>query len=233
MTFDAADPGTSAETWRGDPRLGALPHGDLVGVDALVVLAAHPDDETLGAGGLIARAVAAGLPVTVVVVTDGAASAPAFAARRAEEVRAAVRVLGAPEPTLLGYADGSVREEHAEIERDIERLLADLPGNTLLVAPWRGDGHRDHRVLGEVAARVAGSRELRLWEYPIWLWHWATPDQADVPWSRMVSLPLDAAAVRAKALALAEFPSQTQGPAPMLHSRFLEHFAGPVETFVV
>src|SRR4029079_2768884 len=45
-------------------------------IRGLVVVAPHPDDESLGCGGLIAAATADGIPVRIVVVSDGAGSHP-------------------------------------------------------------------------------------------------------------------------------------------------------------
>src|SRR5579872_2311666 len=63
-----------------------------------VVIAPHPDDETLGAGATIMRKVDAGTPVHVVVATDGCKSPvgdpSAVAALRARELAAAASVLG-------------------------------------------------------------------------------------------------------------------------------------------
>jgi LmbE family N-acetylglucosaminyl deacetylase/protein-L-isoaspartate O-methyltransferase len=252
VSFDGRAPGTPVETWEADPRLLALPPLasalDLAAVSRLLVLAAHPDDETLGAGGLIADAAVRGLPVTVVVVTDGAASHPGSAtssrslvATRAEEARVAVGLLGRDVDLVLwDVADGAVREARAEVA---ERLRPLLPGpGGLLVAPWRGDGHRDHRVLGEIAADLvgeAGTAAPTLLEYPIWLWHWGSPDHPDVPWSSLRSSPLDAAADAAKRSALAAYVSQrrplSDAPedAPVLHPVFERHFARGREVFVV
>src|SRR5262245_24685447 len=47
---------------------------DLVGHSPVLVLAPHPDDESLGCGGLIAACQAQGHPVHVLVLTDGAGS---------------------------------------------------------------------------------------------------------------------------------------------------------------
>lgn len=239
VTFDSRDPGTASETWLQDPRFARLAPVTLGGFDAVVVLAAHPDDESLGAGGLIARAVGAGARVRVVVVTDGAAPDPALARTRAAEVKSAVRELGATAPVLLRHADGRIREERAEIAHEVRRLIESareavttLP---LLVAPWRGDGHRDHRVLGEIASEVAGSLGLTLWEYPIWMWHWASPGHPDVPWRTLRSLALSQAESALKQRALGCYPSQTvahAGKPPMLHPRFLAHFARPTEFFI-
>ena len=57
VSFSHLDEGTSEEVWRADERIAAAPllHVDL---DELVVVAAHPDDETLGAAGLVARCAA-------------------------------------------------------------------------------------------------------------------------------------------------------------------------------
>ncbi|KPG88511.1 bifunctional PIG-L family deacetylase/class I SAM-dependent methyltransferase [Frigoribacterium sp. RIT-PI-h] len=252
MSFDGRAPGTPVETWEADPRLLALPSLDGTvdpsAVSRLVVLAAHPDDETLGAGGLIADAAARGVPVTVVVVTDGAASHPGsttsaedLVATRAEEARVAVHLLG-PDVELVQWsiADGAVREARAEIT---ERLRPLLPGpDGLLVAPWRGDGHRDHRVLGEIAAELVAEADqagTALLEYPIWLWPWGSPDHPDVPWPSLRLSSLDAVADAAKRSALAAYVSQrrplSDAPedAPVLHPVFERHFARGREVFVV
>ncbi|KQN42421.1 PIG-L family deacetylase [Frigoribacterium sp. Leaf44] len=252
VSFDGRAPGTPVEAWEADPRLLDLPplDGAVVptSVSRLVVLAAHPDDETLGAGGLIAHAAAHGIPVTVVVVTDGAASHPgsttsaeALVATRAEEARVAVGLL-APDVELVQWSipDGTVREARAEIT---ERLRPLLPGpGGLLVAPWRGDGHRDHRVLGEIAAELVAEADqagTTLLEYPIWMWHWGSPDHPDVPWASLRLSSLDAVADAAKRSALAAYVSQrrplSDAPedAPVLHPVFERHFTRGREVFVV
>src|SRR5205823_5271974 len=95
MTFDHRDPGTPESAWQ-LPDLEPL--GRPAAGDRLVVVAAHPDDETLGAGGLIAGAHRAGAVITVIVATDGEASHPnspthssaELATTRRGEVQAAI-----------------------------------------------------------------------------------------------------------------------------------------------
>ena len=60
--FTAHGPGTPAQVWSDALRPGRHPL-DLDGVRRVVVVAAHPDDESLGAGGLVSRAVQRGIPV--------------------------------------------------------------------------------------------------------------------------------------------------------------------------
>lgn len=229
VKFDSNDPGTASSEWLADARWPAVPRlpleGDWEGETGLLVLAAHPDDETLGAGGLMALARSARIPVSVVVVTG---RDPV----RSAEVRDALDVLGVDDLRLLGFADGAVREERSAVADAVSGIVREHPG-TLVVAPWSGDGHRDHRVLGEISREVSRSWGHGLWSYPIWLWHWGSPGHMDVPWARFgaVSLPADVRALKAEALAC--FPSQTDGPRPMLHARFLENFDRAEEVFVV
>ncbi|HEY6137794.1 MAG TPA: PIG-L family deacetylase [Thermoanaerobaculia bacterium] len=102
----------------------------LTAYPALLVLAPHPDDETLGFAGLIDAYVRAGKPVSVVVVTDGdayceacrfwksstvtgpmctAAELSSFAEVRRSESAAAAGILGLSAPEFLGYPDTGLR----------------------------------------------------------------------------------------------------------------------------
>lgn len=231
VTFDAAQAGTSAATWSADPRLRDRRPLPLDRVDELLVVAAHPDDETLGAGGLIAECVRLGIPASIVIVTDGGASGePGIVGLRAAEAQTAARVLGA-RLTLLGLPDGGVLERRDAVRAGLEPFVAAASEHALVVAPWRGDGHRDHRVVGEVVAQLVDERlnAPRFVEYPIWLWHWGSPAGDDVPWDDLfgVHIPADR-----KARALAEYRSQTAAPDPMLRSDFLAHFTGQTEYFI-
>ena len=53
-----------------------------------------------------------------------------------------------------------------------------------------------------------------LLEYPVWMWHWASPDDAAVPWQRARSVPLSRAAVGRKQLAAQNFRSQFEPVSP-------------------
>ena len=67
---------TPESVWRADPVLAEAEDLDLSRFHRLVVAAAHPDDESLMAGGLIASAAARGMTVDVVVASAGEASHP-------------------------------------------------------------------------------------------------------------------------------------------------------------
>ncbi len=135
----------------------------------LMVLAPHPDDESLAAGGLIQRARACGVPVCVVFVTDGENNPwpqrvrerrlwigrrqrEAWGARRRGEADEALRRLGvdAGNVVRLGWPDGGVTwrllaDTTAMLER-MRDLVADWQP-TLLVLPDLVDRHPDHSAL--------------------------------------------------------------------------------------
>ncbi len=70
-------------------------------VPSVLAVFAHPDDESLSAGGLLARTADEGGRTAVVTPTWAAGSA------RALELAEALRILGAGSPMLLGYADAT------------------------------------------------------------------------------------------------------------------------------
>lgn len=233
VNFDSALPGTPVETWEADPRLHDRTPLPLDAVGELIVVAAHPDDETLGAGGLIADCARRGIPVRIVVVTDGAASdrgTPGLASLRAAELIAAIRVL-APNATIdrVGLPDGATRERRDEVRAALEPIVSGSSPQALVVAPWRGDGHRDHRVVGEVTAELAAAASRTLVEYPVWLWHWGAPDDERTPWDRFAAVPVD---VTTKRAAIGQYLSQIGGASPMLRSDFLANFDRASELFI-
>jgi LmbE family N-acetylglucosaminyl deacetylase/SAM-dependent methyltransferase len=226
-------------------RLTSLPELDVASIGLLTVVAAHPDDESLGAGGLVAECARRGIPVQVIVVTDGAASHPdsraislaRLAMLRQRELFLAVSELApASEVVALGFADGGTMQSRSDITEALSHTIA--PGSTI-VAPWRGDGHRDHRVVGEVCAELAARIGAPLIEYPIWMWHWAAPDDERVPWDAALSVSLTESAREAKRRALASHASQVVGlgsPAdgpPVLTASFLSHFDRDHEVFLM
>ncbi|WP_245862480.1 bifunctional PIG-L family deacetylase/class I SAM-dependent methyltransferase [Sanguibacter antarcticus] len=260
--FDHRDAGTSEALWASALHDAALPALDVEDVTHLVVLAAHPDDETLGAAGLVAHLSRRGVKVTVVVATDGDASHPGspthtpadlVRVRRAELLRALGTVAPGAAVHLLALPDGGLRENAHRLRDALGAVLDSARdsardgavggvggvGGVLLAAPWSGDRHRDHRAAGEVAREVAASRGVGLVEYPVWMWHWAAPDDAAVPWDRLAHLDLGGPERAAKAAALGEHASQTAplssapGDEAMLGPEMLRHFDRPVEVFVV
>lgn len=202
----------------------------------VTLVAPHPDDEVLAAGGLLARLAAAGADVHVVSVTDGEASNPGgsvppaeLAARRVAETTAALAALGVHRRTRLRQPDGGAAA--------LENPVAALDPGAVLIGPWAGDGHPDHEAVGRGCAAAAARTGAVLVEYPVWAWHWAVPADPRVPWSRARRLDLPAPVRAAKARALAEFRSQTAplGPrpqdAPVLPPPVLARFTRPYEVY--
>jgi LmbE family N-acetylglucosaminyl deacetylase len=243
--FTHDGPGTSAGAWSAMPQWAQVVEVDLDAIARVVVVAAHPDDETLGAGGLLSRAHSEGLDVHLVVCTSGEASHPhsathtpeVLAARRRNEVRAAYAELApAGALTLVNLGDGQVSDHEATL---VELLVSEvLDGRrTLVVAPWRHDGHPDHDAAGRAAATAAHRTGAALWEYPIWWWHWSEP--ADAPWADLRWLGLSAGDVERRARAAAHHRSQTEplsdapGDEALLQPGFLAHFTGSTDRFVV
>ncbi|CAM5601942.1 1D-myo-inositol 2-acetamido-2-deoxy-alpha-D-glucopyranoside deacetylase [Streptomyces antimycoticus] len=92
---------------------------------SLLAVFAHPDDESLSAGGVLAQHAAAGARTAVVTATW------AEDTQRAAELADALRILGAGAPRMLGYADarapqsapGSVRFCDAPLDESVCRLV--------------------------------------------------------------------------------------------------------------
>lgn len=206
--------GTPAADWRAWGR--EFPALDLAECPALIVVAPHPDDETLGFGATAATLRARGVDVRVVSVSDGGGAVPGLSVLertwlerdRRKELHRATEMLGLGDPICLGLPDGKL----AACEDELTRLLVDLvtagPMGTWVAATWRGDGHPDHEAVGRAAAAAVNGTGSVLLEYPVWMWHWARPDDPDVPWHRMSASPVDQGGIARKRRASTAFESQ-------------------------
>jgi LmbE family N-acetylglucosaminyl deacetylase len=130
--------------------------------DRLLVVVAHPDDETFGCGPLLAHAADRGVPAIVACATRGEAGTPTpgrgfedadMAVAREAELRAAADFLGVERVELFGWADSDMVGEPApgtlcaapleEVGARISALIDDVRP-TVVVTLDGSDGHRDH-----------------------------------------------------------------------------------------
>ncbi len=125
----------------------------------VLALAAHPDDEVIGCGGMLAWHVGRGHPVTVVHMTDGAKGDPdgkfddIASVRRAEGEQILAR-MGIHDLRSWGLPDGELPEHRDEVVRRLRALVEELQPRTLY-SFFFTEGHRDHRLVAEAAADVA------------------------------------------------------------------------------
>lgn len=164
-----------------------------------LVLAPHPDDETLGCGATILRKVAHGTQVTVAVLTDGSGShhSPTIrpdrlTALRHAEMAEAARRLHLPGGAVRwgGFRDGELASFEDEAVGFIAGLITELQPEEVY-ATSAEEPHPDHAALGRAARRaVAAVAGVTLLEYPVWLWG-AWPLQA----GDRIGSGLDAAAI--------------------------------------
>ena len=169
-----------------------LAHGPLLpgvfeGREKLVVLAPHPDDESLGCGALLARAFG-GAGAHVICLTDGSASHPGsarwtperLAARRHAEMIAAIECLGgsARDLTWLGMADSRLYLANKRLVADaLERVIERQDARHVFV-PAAEDHHEDHQAAARFATEVRIRRpNWTFYSYPVWC-RWDDPDFA-------------------------------------------------------
>jgi LmbE family N-acetylglucosaminyl deacetylase len=215
-----------------------------------IVVAPHPDDESLGCGGLIVDACRQGLPGKVVIVSDGAGSHPnskayppdRLTALREEEAKRAAAELGLkPEDMLfLRLPDRFVPFEGEEAERAIDAIVdcvRDIGARSLFVS-WRHDPHCDHQASYRIARQVQRrAGELRLFEYVVWGHTLPASTEVD-PIRGGFRIRIDQEPLEKKRRAIAAHRSQTthlidDDPAGFLFSQIdLAHFDLPYEFFL-
>ncbi len=127
----------------------------------LMCVLAHPDDESLGTGGILARYAAEGVGTYLITATRGEygwwgdekdyPGPEALGRIREAELRAAAQALGLREVNLLDYVDGKV--DQAEPAQAIARIVAHLrrvkPHVVVTFGPEGAYGHPDHIAISQ------------------------------------------------------------------------------------
>lgn len=184
--------------------------------DVVLVVGAHPDDETFGFGASVASLCRAGIEVHALTMSSGGAALDhvdravgGLAARRAAEYGHACRALGTRSSTALDLPDGRLADHDAAIRSAVGELV-DTTGADHVVTVWWGDPHDDHRAVGSAAACAARAAGCRVNGYPVWAPHWSDPASPPVQSHRMQLMATDADAAAARQLAVQCYPSQTE-----------------------
>lgn len=188
--------------------------------EPFAVLSPHPDDESLGAGGLIAQARHHAQDVSIILLTDGSQSHPnsktyprdRLIATRRSELAEAASILGVPLNRLfeLGLHDTAAPSEGLDFEQSVERVSTILAstGATTLFVTWEHDPHCDHQAASELAQEVRRRHPaLILWSYPVWGWHLSPSHMVSAPAPRGFRLAIEDA-LRQKRAAIAAHASQ-------------------------
>ncbi|MFQ5690524.1 MAG: PIG-L deacetylase family protein [Gemmatimonadota bacterium] len=217
------------------PRFGARPCPDARTFLArevphpVLVLAPHPDDETLGCGGLLGSGADTG-ELHVCFATDGARShvnafgtrdpTPAeMAAIRRREATRALDELGIPRGnrSFLEFDDGGLGAAGPRLEARLARLIDRIQPGTV-VLPFRGDQHPDHVRLARAAiSRLRIQRPatmlLEYFIYPYLGWRGRIDVRSRLDARHLIGVNVTAGLPR-KRRAIAAHASQTTRFAP-------------------
>jgi LmbE family N-acetylglucosaminyl deacetylase len=147
----------------------------------MLVVVAHPDDETFGTGSVIAHEAARGVDVVVCCATRGeAGEAPDWLADgedlgavRERELHDAAAVLGATRVLLLDFGDSGMTGDAAQgtlsgapfddVVRAVRGVLEAVdPQVVVTLDPVNGDGHRDHARIGAATIEACRDRPATL-----------------------------------------------------------------------
>jgi LmbE family N-acetylglucosaminyl deacetylase len=128
---------------------------------SLLVVLAHPDDESFPLGGTLAKYAAEGMRIILVTATHGEAGIPGLnpvetARLREAELRAAARVLGIAEVRLLSYRDGEVSRADPEVViNQLVAVMAELqPHAVITFGPDGISGHPDHLAVHRLTTQA-------------------------------------------------------------------------------
>jgi N-acetylglucosamine malate deacetylase 1 len=153
---------------------GPGPVAVLPDFERVLVVAPHPDDESLGCGGTMALLADRGSTVVTLTATDGEATKgsslpPEETGRmRRLEAQRAASVVGA-NPRFLGLPDGALLSHPRELVSGLRKTIDELEPDAVF-APWLLDQGGDHRAVaaGLAEALSNANEKPQVWGYEVW-----------------------------------------------------------------
>ena len=133
-------------------------------MSSVLVIAPHPDDETLGCGGAMLRARATGADVTwliVTAVTEGAGFSAERVATRRQEIAAVAAALDVTRMIELGHATAALDQvPMGQLIGEIGAVVRQVEATDIYL-PFRRDAHSDHAIVFD-----AGTACSKWFRYP-------------------------------------------------------------------
>jgi bacillithiol biosynthesis deacetylase BshB1 len=131
----------------------------------ILAIGIHPDDIELGCGGTVILAVDSGHDVSLIDLSDGAASTNGTVDERAREAATAAEIMGVRQRINLGLPDTGIRSEEPDQVKAVVAAIRDVRPDTVLV-PSSDDPHPDHAAGGGLVRRAIYFAGLRGYELP-------------------------------------------------------------------
>ncbi len=132
----------------------------------LLCIFAHPDDESFGPGGFIAKKIKEGVEVHLLCATRGQAgnngTGRKTAEVRSEELQQAAKFLGIKEVTFLDFEDGCIcNSDIARLMAIIKKKVEEFRPDALLTFHLNGvSGHVDHMAVSSAVTKVFDDTEI-------------------------------------------------------------------------
>lgn len=139
----------------------------------VLVVAPHPDDESVGCGGTISLLAETGAQVHVVVISDGSAlegtglNRDELVGRRHSGTEEACRLLGVSAPRFLDLRDGNLSNSLSDISRGLEQVVEETRPEALLI-PWPLDQHPDHVAVNRAICEIDIDSSTEIWGWEAW-----------------------------------------------------------------
>lgn len=193
--------------------------------DTILMIAPHPDDETISSAGYLSDAVGAGATVWITLVTDG--NKHGLEKKRYAEFNTVLDRLGVltNHRLFLNYPDGQLNKvKTTELSSKLQSVIQQVRP-TIVLVPHSHDSHPDHRITGQVAdSLLAATPQVVVYHYLVHYPqfpspHKFLPEDSLLPPLRLVSFqdqwyryPLDSQAVDLKLEALLQYKTQLATP---------------------
>ena len=146
--------------------------------ETIIVFASHPDDETIGCGGAIARYSSEGKKIVTVIFSSGEKSSPwlnkeYLTETRKEEIKKISKLLGTKQTVFLGMQDMKLMEEieNPKVKKAVINLIKHFKPSTIFVHS-KYDAHKDHKAVNKVVFEaldeIDKKKKIKVYVFEVW-----------------------------------------------------------------